>query len=150
MILETTYEPGYGKFAIYGWNFGAEPGSVVFETETGKMAVEPEQVREWKGNYIELFLPEGIKGTVSVYVEKKAQEKSSAYETELGGTEKFVVFSEDFETVEEGVLTDAEWSVSVANHASVMAMDTGKVLELKGASPNLEVFRLAEDGNVLK
>lgn len=149
IVMETTYEPGNDIFRMYGTNFGTGAGTVVFETEAETITMSAEQIKTWTEEQIALVLPENVKGNVTVYIVTKEQEKSGAYMTELQIAAKNLVYSENFEEVPEGTLAETEWSVSLENHAAVISIDEGKVLELKGSSPNLEVFRLTSDGGRL-
>lgn len=59
-----------------------------------------------------------------------------------------LMYEEDFEESEEGLLSDAGWDVTISDKASVSSDDDGRFMQLTGNDPNLDVTLKGEDGNI--
>lgn len=150
MILNTVYEQGYATFRIYGTRFGGETGTVVLETKDGTTVMPKELITKWTENSISFVLPEEVCGKVRVFVETKDNKKSQNYETDVPASKKSLILTENFENAAEGAPDAGIWEVSRPECAEIIVTENGKVLKLKGTSPNLEVYRLSEDGKKLR
>lgn len=143
------YDPYYGILNLTGRKFGSDAGTVSIETESGTVMLTSDDIKSWSNGEISFVPPQNVASRDMVTVTTKDKITSAAYPVGVLADSVTELLKEDFDGQEEGRLNDSDWSVSVANKASIVSGESGNYLELKGNDPNLNVSKLDQNGTVL-
>lgn len=144
-ISSAEYEAEYGTLTIVGSDFGSNSESVVFKTRQGE--VKATDVLAWSDEEVVVKAPANVRNGDKVWVYTAEGKKSKSVVISKPQVEYREIMNEDFDGKQAGALASNEWSVSVPSKAMIVEEGDGKVLELKGNNPNLEVTWMDGKGN---